>query len=388
MAAQRQEAEPHLVLLIDGAWSGISTCGRCREVNIVPDAVDLAHAIAHVDIWDGCEATIVARPDPPAVAALGYLTSDVRASLAGLAWQIRDLLPRTRSVGYAAVEDLVEKLAGKVIADFGSDFVRSARFTAIPRGGVVVLGLLSYALDLQPRQFQLQRGDGRPLMVVDDIAVTGHRIAEFMPGVPDREVVFAHLLSHPELRLAIETQKQRVIACVAAEDLHDHAPAHLGGGYEGWKSENSALDRFWIGLPDHVVTPWSEPDVGLWHSSPREARLGIRLAGTTTLKHRWRDFDPFVPVQVQPRGSGPLEPDARAIFGQVGDDVLLGRSDGGPVIRLGRLGAALWMSILKEGTLEGALENFAVNEHEELEDLVWQLTEMGLLTSAASGLDR
>lgn len=371
-----------MALLVDGSWDGEKNCERCRGVRIDPDVVGVAEAVAHVDIWDGCQASVVARPDPPAVAAIGYLTRTALENLDTVGWQIRDLLPRTLVLDYPAIENLVDQLATRITDTLGEAFASSARFTAIPRGGHIVLGMLSYALGLEPDQIGPRAGDDRPTVVVDDVAVTGLRFGEFLENLDSRQVVFAHLLSHPDLRSAIESRTPRVTACISAGDLHDHGNAHLGEAYEGWKRASSMPGRYWLGLPDHVLTPWSETDVGLWRDSPDEARLGIQFGWSTSLQRKWSHEKPHVPVHVQGGGRGPLAPTDLAIYGQIGGEVILGRTDGGSVVRLTGPAAELWLAIIDGEELESAVARLepSAARHDELHGLVRRLVELRMLT--------
>ena len=372
---------PQVALLVDGAWNGEENCERCRDVRIDPEVVGLAEAVARVDIWDGCEASVVARPDPPAVAVIGYLTQTALENLDTVGWQIRDLLPRTRVLDYPAIEELVERLAARMTDTLGIGFIESAAFTAIPRGGHIVLGMLSYVLGLHPGQIWPGQQEGQPVVVVDDVAVTGHRFGETLRQLGGREVVFAHLLSHPDLRSAIEHAEPSVTACVSADDLHDHGPAHLGASYAAWRNGNITPRRYWIGLTDHVVTPWGETNVGLWQESPEDARLGIQLAGASSLRGRWSGEEPRLPVRVQQRGKFPVSPSDHTLFGRVGDEVVVGRSDGGPVSRLSGLGAEVWMTIVRWGDPDVARSrlDLSADDAEEFDDLVRSLLELGLL---------
>lgn len=382
MARQRTDTQPQVVLVVNGAWNGESACDLCRVVRVEPDVDALASAIARVPIWDGSDALVVVRRDPPAVAAVGHLTPQTLAHLDTLGWQIRDLLPRIRRLGYPDMEGLVERLGDRLVSSLGPEFLRTASFTAIPRGGVIVLGMLSYALGLDPFQLRVTECDG-PVVVVDDIAVTGFRLGEFLATMPDCEIIYAHLFSHPDLRRSVETWEQRKVRCVAAADLADHAPAHLGERYDSWRAEHGAPGRFWVGMPDHVVTPWGEPDTGLWDESSREMRLGLRLADDRSLGFRWARARQIVPVQVQQSGSGALTPGPDAIFGELGGDILVARTSGGPVVQLTGPAADLWRSILSADSLNDALSDIREVDRAALGDVVDRLTQLGILTGGA-----
>ena len=54
----------------------------------------------------------------------------------------------TRRLDYGQVEQAVRALAGRLAGEFGGEELKRFRYTAIPRGGFIVLGMLAYVLDL------------------------------------------------------------------------------------------------------------------------------------------------------------------------------------------------------------------------------------------------
>lgn len=66
----------------------------------------------------------------------------------------------------------------------------------------------------------------------------------------------------------MEREEPRVVACVAAANLHDHADQLLGEDAPAWRARWQARvpHRYHTALLlDLVVFPWSEPEVRLWN---------------------------------------------------------------------------------------------------------------------------
>lgn len=180
---------------------------------------------------------------------------------------------RLRYVDYRQAEQDCEILAAKVLERWSRSELDDASFAAIPRGGFIVLGMLSYALRLKPGQ--LQDGGG-PLFLVDDCALTGARFASRLKETRGREVVFLHLYSHPDLRRAIEA-KERQVSCLSAQDLADLAPE--GEELESWRRKwrERLGDRYWYGQPEPVCFAWNEPDRPFWNQVTGQVEDGWRL---------------------------------------------------------------------------------------------------------------
>src|SRR5690606_11158703 len=104
----------------------------------------------------------------------------------------------------------------------------------IPRGGYVVNGLLCYALSLEGNRLADSDDRSRPLMIVDDCALTGSRFRQIMRETDRERVVFVHLCSSPELRNALMSQEPSLTHVVAAHDLHDLASERLGSDFISW----------------------------------------------------------------------------------------------------------------------------------------------------------
>ena len=148
---------------------------------------------------------------------------------------------------YRQAEAAAKRLAARLVSRFGQGELSRFRYTAIPGGGLIVLGMLAYVLDVERRALLGQEGE-LPLVIVDDCSLSGNRFGQFLQRVDAGQVIFAHLYSHPELRAAIERQEPRVLACLSAHDLRD-----LGGErYPSEEEYRASRER------------WRDTGMGLW----------------------------------------------------------------------------------------------------------------------------
>jgi hypothetical protein len=223
--------------------------------------------------------------------------------------------------------------------------------------------MLSYTLDLDQSQIEGAPPLNVPLVVVDDCALTGSRFHRFLQQHPDREIIFALLYAHPDLRAAIEAQEPNVVACVSARDLHDHAPDEIDG-YEAWMARWQERDvgrRYWIGQPDHVCFPWNEPDTGVWNPETEQIEQGPRVVPPERcLKNRHTVRSTLRPdsidVQVQPAPSGPIRPAPPVFFGTLGEAVIVAHPEADVCVELTGTAASMWTALVEHGALAGALD--------------------------------
>ena len=208
----------------------------------------------------------------------------VEASHDGALWSrigsLNSLRTGVRYVDYTQAERDCERLAARILDVYPPEELISWRFIPIPRGGMIVLGILSYFLDLDPEQ--LEPGKDGPVVVVDDIALTGARFSRTIATFDAPRVVFAHLYSHPDLRAAIGSAEPRVERCLSAHDLEDHSEeTHPDPGrrreWRQWWLDRLGPGRYWFGQPELVAFPWSEPHSPVWNADREEIELGWHL---------------------------------------------------------------------------------------------------------------
>jgi hypothetical protein len=164
------------------------------------------------------------------------LTREEELRLWPLAVHARHLLQNLRYIDYEQAEEDAALLAQNILSHYTAAEVRRSAFAAIPRGGLIVLGLLAYRLDIRPDQFLASSFAGADrLFLVDDCALSGSRLQGTLPLYAGRPVVVAHLYSTPGLRTAVREAFSNVSNCLAAHDLAERtgessAPGRLHPG--------------------------------------------------------------------------------------------------------------------------------------------------------------
>ena len=326
-----------------------------------PTAADLARAVTASALWDDLQpAAVGVRTATPAqIGFVGRFDEVALHRFGALRWQVEHQWPHLRYVGYRDAEAATERLAERLIERFGRDALRTFRYTAIPRGGLIVLGMLAYALDLTPDQLTEDGPEDATRVVVDDCAISGDRFRRYLDAHPAwRRLVFAPLVAAAELRAALPAMASgRVVACVSADDLVDRAPERLGADHAAWLErwrKRAAGDRPWIGQPDPIVFAWNEPDLGFWNPATERREKGWSLvAPEHCLKHRRRGIGVEAP-QVMPEAAGTVG---------AADDVLAIEFEGrlhvgaptwpSPLV-LDGVAADLWRALTRTGDAEGA----------------------------------
>ena len=204
-----------------------------------------------------------------------------QSRLSALATSMCSAYANLRYVDYKQAEYDCERLAAGLKQFYPGKDLDGFRFAAIPRGGLIVLGMLAYLLGLKPDRIQPGSGATGPLIVVDDCALSGARFSRFIETTNSQRLVFAHLYSHPGLRQGILDKEARVERCIAAHDLADHSTEGLSEAeHEAWLKRwkpRMGAKRYWIGQPSPVSFAWSEPDFYLWNTATNTAEQGWRF---------------------------------------------------------------------------------------------------------------
>ena len=261
-----------------------------------------------------------------------------------------------RRATYRQAEAATKQLAAQLVQAFGTEELSRFRYAAIPRGGLIVLGMLSYVLDLKPDALMSPEPDV-PLVVVDDSAYSGARFAQFLRTVINQEVIFAHLYSHPDLRAAILRQEPRVVACLAARDLRDLAPERYPDveDYQAWKARWQQRARqpvYWMGLPEMVIFPWSEPDRPVWNPATERVEENWWLTAPDRCLKNWARLKVPPSSKAQPTLRSP---DAVA-FHFCDDAIMLCDLRTEQVYGLEGVAADMWRALAGYGDLEVAVE--------------------------------
>lgn len=302
-----------------------------------------------------------AAADAP-MTVLGWMTSEERRAVErGLDGALAPL-SHLRYVDYDQAERDAERLAARLQRALPAAALARASFVGIPRGGLIVLGMLSYALDLTPDQLvgpgALRAVEG-PIVVVDDCSLTGHRFMDFCDTHElSGEVVFACLYAPTALARALEEARPSV-RVVAARALHDHTAARHGPDAEAWRARwrnRRGGTRPWTGVTEHLCFAWSEPDLGLWDDERESESLAWSLVPPARcLKTRTAtDRGPAVPVVVPPTASGPLRPRPGVAAAEVAGRLLVARPDADACLSFDGAAADFWRALVAHGTVEAA----------------------------------
>ena len=321
------------------------------------DTEEVCRAILASPAWFSIGSPIWVRSassSKDAILVFGDLDDASVARLRHVERWIHQARQRCKWYSYPDTVRLTEKLAVELKECLGSD-ISKVDWLAIPRGGLIVLGLLSYALGLRQERLENSLDEERPLVIIDDCALTGNRFSRFTEKVERKEVLFANLCSPLEVREAIVSTEPAVSHCLAADTLHNMAPTLQGKGYDGWEERVRAyLDtkRYWIGQSEIPIFPWSEPDHNFWNPITKTVESGWQVAPPElTLKSKHRESQSPKVFDI---------PDQKGVF-LLGDAVLYYPKDSTVYIfdcetkaqyKLEKVGALLWIAFLKYKTME------------------------------------
>ena len=305
-----------------------------------------------------------------------------------------------REVSWEQAERDAARLAGELARRVPE--LDAAELRAIPRGGLFVLGMLAYLLDLPADRLAPAAGadPGRPLVLVDDCALSGLRVREALAAARGRRVVVAHLYSPAPVRRALAGEPG-VVACVAARDLEDRTPEVLPDAEERRAAEGRWRarlgDRPWYGLAQPVAFPWNEPDRPFWNELTGRAEDGWRLVPPhRNLKARGRLGDPAGiagPSATAPGAAGPRWRLAEGVaWGDFDGVVWLCRTADRRVFSLTGVAADLWRWTASGGgeaaVAARAAAVYAVEEaasRRDLDGLLAELSGEGLMERRAEG---
>lgn len=347
---------------------------------------DLMQGIASSPLWSSMPASaLLFRQSPPLFAVLGAFDELSKARLEALSFQVHFGLRTFRYVNYSRAEEDCRILASHLIERFGEDGLKKCHFTAIPRGGYFILGLLAYILGLHPSQLESPIPKDATLIVVDDCAISGARFREYLRKCENERILFAPLYSHPDLRDAINNREDRVVACISAHDLKDDS-SEVEGGEEAYRERWRARfgdDRYWTGLPEYICFAWNEPDRPFWNHV-----TGKVECGWTLLPHEFclKNGPPQIPVFVQPEAQGPIRPADHVMFLMDEDSVVIGDLYSKESYHLDGVGADMWRGVIEFGDRELIMKNiqekYEVDEgslREDLEAFLAELIGKGIL---------
>lgn len=349
----------------------------------------VAQAIAVHPIWqEAPQGICIVRSAPkPLLAILGTFSAKLLGKISLQAPFLTQACRRLRYVSYGEAIATCEQLATQLRQTFGSKALREFQFYGVPRGGLIVLGLLSYILGLRSEQLNSPSFSDVPLVIVDDCALSGSRFYGVLGQYPQHPLVLAVLYAHPDLRQSIMSREPTVMGCFSGEDLYDYGPEAMGDSYGAWQVQNQARlegHRYWLGLPDYICFPWNEPDQLLWNPSTAELEQSWHiLPPAACLKNRLPK-DSTLPIQIQLPVQGWLQPTEAVAFGELNGQVLIGHLPTGETFGLSGKAAEFWRVILKAQGLEMAIAQLSQqypngNLRLELTQLIEQLIHQQIL---------
>ena len=365
----------------------------------------------------GVAAAFRANPEPLLVLA-GPMDTAARRRMTALEGLLHEAESRIRLLSWRDVEDACASLAVAVREHLPAGSPHP-HVRAVPRGGLIVTGLLTYALGIPASRIGWDSGappgesvlpgagtettdhDGphqsdptAPILVVDDVALSGVRLREVLGALPaHRRIVIATLASHPELRAAVVEAEPQVDAFVSGLDLKDHGPRLLGEADGAWRETwlERNPDRYHTALLDMIVFPWSEPPLRLWNEEEGKLEEGWRVA-PPELCFRTRHTPPAIPLQHVDDLPGmerllphvvPLDLDDRTLL--LGVDT--GDQDGSPPSVALRWTAReiwrLWMPGGRDAAVAGMRERYPEVEpnriQRDVDALLAQLSDAGII---------
>lgn len=311
----------------------------------------------NIGAYPGPAAVVLRSAGEPRLAVVGWFTDDEAAQVRAAIDAFVQSLDRLRYVDYAQAEADCAVLADRLRATLSPDELETASFVGIPRGGLIVLGMLGYELGLAPEQFGPPVGPDTPLVVVDDCFLTGSRVARFLDEQPHSSAVLAALYAPPALCDALERERTDVRACVHARSLTDHAPALYGDNHAAWAerwAQRATGRRYWHGVTDHLCFAWSEPDGGVWTpATQRTDRAWTTVPAAHCLKTRTR-LSGTAPIHVQPDSARPFAPAPAVVAADLGPQTIIAHIEHGTVLPLDDTAAAFWRALRAEGSVAAA----------------------------------
>jgi hypothetical protein len=304
---------------------------------------------------------VVVKTDP--LPALGIIGEFDAREIAYLKLQLRSLpltCGRLKYVDQEAVVTACENLAVQFLQHYNPLELQHFCFTGIPRGGLIVLGILSYLLQLKSSQLTPPFSEAAPLVIVDDCILSGERVSHVLQQTSSAQIILAPLFIHPDCRSAILAQEKQVSACWSGADLVDRGVEIMGANYPRWQQQNLqrlAGMRYWLGLPDYLCFPWNEPDYLLWNAMSQTYQKSWPIVPPQLcLKNRRSTLGSQPLVYYQPAFSGIIQPTPDTVFTELGQTVIIGHISTGATYFLQSEQVTLWRRMMNtEFTCESAI---------------------------------
>ncbi|SEK48995.1 PqqD family peptide modification chaperone [Halomonas daqiaonensis] len=338
---------------------------------------ELATAIRANPLWSRLTGSaLIGRYEPaPLLAVVGTFTEEQQALLMQLRDQLDLLMQEREFVDYPHAEAVCGRLAERLVATFSAEFLKSAQFAAIPRGGLIVLGMLAYHLDLRPEQLTTLDAAAveKTLFVVDDCSLSGTRFRESLSLTAADDVVFCPLYAPEALCAGIVSCEPRVVACLSGATLEDTTPAPGGAGHEAWRRQRLARlgdDCYWPGQTLGVAFAWCTPRTRRWDETagrfvegwdvvPPSRCLKRRLLLRRLENDAIVDYLPTLTLNI-PYPGADIRAHDRVLWCCKDDGVIVARipqraADSASVYRLDGISAKFWQLLMIQGSMQRAL---------------------------------
>ena len=319
----------------------------------------------------------------PLLAFVGSIDGAGRARLQELGGLLNEADTRLRVFTWVDVEQACARLAERLVRRLGRDELDSCSLVGVPRGGLIVAGLLAYALGTARDRVGAVHA-GSTVIVVDDCVLSGVRLREVLAETAAARVVVAVLYAHPGLQAAVQATEPQVVACVAGGELHDHGPKLLGEYYGEWRRlwKTRVPERYQTALLDLVAFPWSAPQVRYWEPVSERIEESWRLipAPGTVLGHSSCGLE--VQVAKDQAGVDLLAPGVVPVVHA--DAVVLVDAEQACGVRLKGVAAHLWHAWVRDDSAAAAVVAKRYGQPVErvatdLRDLIAGLRARGLL---------
>jgi hypothetical protein len=339
---------------------------------------------------------VVRTEEPQRLALLGRFSSAEMIRAEALPSILDRGLRRMRYVSYGDAEAAARSLAGQLVDGLGAETLARCSFVGLPRGGLIVMGMLAYLLDLRAEQISASdRSIGgmsdqtAPLVVVDDCALSGFRFAETLEQTAAPSVVFAHLFSHPDLRKSIQEREQRVSGCYAGEDLLDLADEILDEDRMAWEERwhrRSDGRAYWFGLPEHVCFPWNEPDITIWNAETEREEAPWRMVPPEFCLKNRPVSSHGLRLQEQTVCKGPIRPTAGTLFARLDDGIVAADVESGQAFSFPGIAGKIWMALVAGADPESVVDQLVTvydvqhtRLRSDVDSLVRRAVDLGLL---------
>lgn len=243
--------------------------------------------------------------------------------------------------------DLTKSLAKIIKQTVPENILKNSQVVAIPRGGLFIQAMLSYFLPLKHHQLQYTENDvdTSPLIIVDDCAISGLRLAQQLEKFPNRDIYFFTIASPEKLRDSVKLKEARVLDFKSVVNIKS---------YSTLKAQNTQ-QRYWLGQCDAVIFPWSETQRSHFSNGKLSNRPLWKIAPDKLCMSTKAKKQAIKATEVKENQSAVLStPDNILHFTDQGITKILDASTM-KHYSLDAIGSDIWQSLLSNSNLDHAL---------------------------------